>query len=342
MNLLAIFLTGLTAGGLSCLAVQGGLLASVLINQKKQSTPTSQLLPTMAFLVAKLFSHTILGFLLGGLGGVIALSLGLRLTFQVLTALFMLATAFNLLKLHPIFRYVAIKPPKFLQRLVRKSSHSQAVFAPAFLGLLTIFVPCGVTQAMEVLAISIANPLQSALIMFSFVLGTFPTFMLIGVLTSKFSHLWQQIFNKVAALVLILMSLYSLNGVLLVLNSPLSLSRLLAPVLSSVSPANDNRIEWADGPSVNQDQSVQKVVINISNRGYTPNLVKVKKGLPVELTLVSKDTYSCALAFVFREFGINTMLKSNDTQTFKFTPEKKGEFVFTCSMGMYSGTLKVE
>jgi len=32
MNLFAIFLTGLTTGGLSCLAMQGGLLASVIAN----------------------------------------------------------------------------------------------------------------------------------------------------------------------------------------------------------------------------------------------------------------------------------------------------------------------
>lgn len=30
MNLFPVFLTGLTVGGLTCLAVQGGLLASVI------------------------------------------------------------------------------------------------------------------------------------------------------------------------------------------------------------------------------------------------------------------------------------------------------------------------
>ena len=36
MNLWIIFLTGLTTGGLACLAVQGGLLTSVIANQKEQ------------------------------------------------------------------------------------------------------------------------------------------------------------------------------------------------------------------------------------------------------------------------------------------------------------------
>ena len=36
MNLWLIFLTGLTTGGLSCLAVQGGFLASIIANQKEK------------------------------------------------------------------------------------------------------------------------------------------------------------------------------------------------------------------------------------------------------------------------------------------------------------------
>ena len=36
MNLWIIFLTGLTTGGLACLAVQGGLLTSIIANQKDQ------------------------------------------------------------------------------------------------------------------------------------------------------------------------------------------------------------------------------------------------------------------------------------------------------------------
>jgi len=36
MNLFLIFITGLTTGGIACAAMQGGLLASVIANQKDQ------------------------------------------------------------------------------------------------------------------------------------------------------------------------------------------------------------------------------------------------------------------------------------------------------------------
>lgn len=368
MNLFIIFLTGLTTGGLSCLAMQGGLLAGVIANQKEQELTELQddkqarkakqkekylkslaknnfslksfdqldWMPVMMFLSTKLVAHTLLGFLLGILGSTITLSLGVRLSFQVFTAIFMLATAMNLLDVHPIFRHLAFQPPKFLQKMVRNTSKSRALFAPAVLGLMTIFVPCGVTQAMEVLAINSASPVQGALILFSFVLGTTPLFAILGVATAKLSEGWYQRFTKVAAWVLIGMFVYSINATLLVIDSPVTFNKMLSPITHFFS---DDRFEQTAAVGVNN--GVQQVTLEVLNQGYSPNYFKVKQGIPVQLTLQSNDVYSCALSFVFKEFGISTFLKSTDSETFTFTPTKTGRYIFTCSMGMYSGTMEV-
>lgn len=369
MNLWVIFLTGLTTGGLACLAVQGGLLTSVIANQKDEEIDTLKSdkenakakkkekylaklqnqskfgvfdeldwMPVGMFLVSKLIAHILLGFLLGFLGERLSLSLGVRLGFQFFTALFMFATAMNLLNVHPIFRFVLIQPPKFLQRYVRNSSKSRALFAPAFLGFLTIFIPCGVTQAMEVLAINTASPVQGALIMGAFVLGTSPLFALIGVATAKLTEGWHTVFTKVASYLLIAMSIYSINGVLLVLNSPVTLQSITRPVTYFFS---DERFEKANTVIVPTNDGVQKVTIEALNSGYAPTYFAVKQGVPVQLTVTSNETYSCAAAFVFKEFGISTFLKSTDSQTFTFTPNKKGKFTYSCSMGMYTGVMEV-
>lgn len=370
MDLLVIFLTGLTTGGLSCLAMQGGLLASVVANQKEQerdeivdgevrekakkkekylkslqknnfslqSFDQLDWLPVLMFLLVKLIAHTILGFLLGWLGSAITLSLGMRLAFQVFTAVFMFATAMNLLDIHPIFRHLAFQPPKFLQRLIRGTSKSQALFAPAVLGFMTIFIPCGVTQAMEVLAINSGNPFVGATIMFTFILGTSPLFAILGVATAKLSEGWYQKFTKFAAAVLIGMAVYSVNGVLLVIDSPLTLNKIVQPITYFFST---DRFDQAAGSSVGVKNGIQQIKIDVLSRGYQPNYIKVKSGVPVEMTLQSNNTYSCALAFVFREFGISTYLKSTDTQSFTFTPTRKGKFTFSCSMGMYTGIMEV-
>ena len=63
------FLTGLTAGGLSCLAVQGGLLASTLAQDiEKQVSRKHHAQAIAAFLTTKVAAYTVLGALLGWLG----------------------------------------------------------------------------------------------------------------------------------------------------------------------------------------------------------------------------------------------------------------------------------
>ena len=340
MNLLAIFLTGLTTGGLSCLAMQGGLLASVIANQKDENseaeTKTENWLPVAMFLIAKLISHTLLGFFLGWLGSRVELSLSARLFFQGVAALFMLATAGNLLNVHPIFRYVVFQPPKFLQRLVRGTSKGKAAFTPAVLGFLTIFVPCGVTQAMEVLAITSGSALVGAAIMFTFVLGTSPLFAVLGAATVKLSDKFKDRFMKVAAATLIFLGVSSLNGILVVLDSPLTIQKITQPITYFFS---DER--YANLQQIKNVQGVQQVVIEAQNNGYSPRYIKVKAGVPVELTVQTNDTYTCASWFSLKAFNIKMQLGPKDSQTVTFTPAEKGRYQFSCAMGMYTGTLEV-
>lgn len=350
MNLFAIFLTGLTSGGVSCAAVQGGLLASIIANQKKQELDQNpqageqkigkldrlDWMPVGMFLLTKLISHTILGFFLGSLGAVLTISLSVQLALQVFTALFMLATAMNFLDVHPIFRHLAFQPPSFLRRMLKKQSQHSNLFAPAVLGLLSIFIPCGVTQSMEILAVSSGSPIQGALIMASFVLGTVPIFALLGIATAKLTEVWQDLFNKIAAAILIALAVYSFNGVLLVVDSPITINKIawfFSDERFAQTKQEKQTAKVVDG--------VQKVNITIHNSGYLPKQFKVKQGIPVELTLESGDVYSCAQAFVFREFDISTVVRANSEQTFTFTPQEKGKFTFSCSMGMYSGVMEV-
>jgi hypothetical protein len=122
-NLVAIFLTGLFVGGLSCLAVQGGLLAATIAQREEEkltdkSKKSGNALPILSFLIAKLIAYTILGFLLGSLGSVFQLSLTAKIVMQLAVVVFMVGTALNLLNVHPIFRYFALQPPKFVTSFV--------------------------------------------------------------------------------------------------------------------------------------------------------------------------------------------------------------------------------
>jgi sulfite exporter TauE/SafE len=349
MSLWLIFLTGLTTGGISCVALQAGLLISAIsgyksspqkpihdLNFKPIISISHDWLPVALFLISKLIAYMILGALLGAFGSVLSLNLTTRVILQSLTAFYMLATAMNLLNVHPIFRYVVLTPPKFIQHRIRQTSKNQNLFSPIILGAFTILIPCGITQAMEVIAVSSGNPVIGALTMGSFVLGTIPMFTLIGIATAKFSGLWQTRFLRFAAVLLIFMSLYSLNGALTVMDAPVSFNKLLQTYQAM------QRFESSDSTlGTTSITGLQQITINVSSSGYEPRYLKVNHNQPVELTVHSQGVYSCASSFTLKAFNIFTQLKPTDSQIFTFTPSKPGRYTYSCSMGMYSGTLEV-
>lgn len=346
MDLWLVFLTGLTVGGVSCMAVQGGLLASTIAAREEEDIESGSkrkhtAWPVLAFLVTKLAAYILLGFILGAFGGALQISDDIRLWMQLVAGLYMVAVALNLLNVHPIFRYVIIQPPRFLTRMVRNRSKSRDLFAPAFLGAMTIFIPCGTTIAMEALAISSGSPLAGAAIMGAFVLGTSPLFFVLGYATMALGDAFRARFLKLAAILVIYLGLASLNGALVSAGSPVTLQ-----TIGDAIPIQVNFGE-ADETSNNQIlnaqvvDSVQVVDITALPGGYNPRYIKVKNGVPVRLNLTAKGGLSCSSAFTIPSLGIRKRLALGVTQSVDFTPSKPGKIVYTCSMGMYSGVIEV-
>ena len=76
--------------------------------------------------------------------------------------------------------------------------------------------------------------------------------------------------------------------------------------------------------------------------GYEPDVIVVRKGQPVRLDFYRDETSSCSDTVVFSDFGIARPLPAFKTTPVEFTPEKAGEFTFTCGMNMLRGKLIVE
>lgn len=339
MNLWIVFLTGLTVGGLTCLAVQGGLLASVITEREKENPKGASkhaLYATAVFLIAKFVAYTILGFILGAFGGAINIGGKLQIFMQLAAGIYMVAVALNLLNVHPIFRYVIIQPPCFLVKLVRNQSKSKDIFAPGLLGAMTVFIPCGTTIAMEALAISSANAIAGASIMAAFILGTMPLFLGIGFITSLLGEAFKSKFFKLAAVAVIYLGVTSMNGSLIALGSPVTLQSAAEnfPIQIDLNGGNSEQAS-SDLPTT------QDAVINITNSGYEPNYIRVKKGQPVNLTLKNDGAYSCASAFRIPSLGISKNIRPNETQIIAFTPQEIGKIPFSCSMGMHRGVIEV-
>jgi len=86
---------------------------------------------------------------------------------------------------------------------------------------------------------------------------------------------------------------------------------------------------------------VQEVKITVKG-GYSPDVVVVKQGVPVRLDFYRDETASCSEQVVFGDFGIARDLPAFKTTSIEFTPDKAGEFTWTCGMNMLRGKLVVE
>jgi plastocyanin domain-containing protein len=86
---------------------------------------------------------------------------------------------------------------------------------------------------------------------------------------------------------------------------------------------------------------VQEVKITVKG-GYSPDVVVVKQGRPVRLDFYRDETASCSEQVVFGDFGIARDLPAFKTTPVEFTPQKSGEFTWTCGMNMLRGRLVVE
>ncbi len=335
------FLTGLTTGGLSCLAVQGGLLASAVSTRRGEANEEvegNRVVTWHAigmFLVAKLIAYTILGFLLGWAGSLLVLTPKLLGTVQIAAGLFMLATAARIANLHPVFRYVAIEPPRWAYRFMREASRTSSGFAPAALGFTTVLLPCGVTQATMAIAVASANPLMGAAIMSAFVLGTSPVFFALG--AAVLELLKRKLFSYVAAAVIVVFAILSINGGLGLTGSFYTFQNMYRAAMMS-----PEQLAWLDGQvaGVSVD-GVQEVTIDVLKFGYAPSARTVVTGSPVRLTLRTENIQGCTRVFTIPEHRIVQTLPETGTTVVEFTPTKTGKLALSCGMGMFTDYLNV-
>ncbi|MDP9373312.1 MAG: sulfite exporter TauE/SafE family protein [Chloroflexota bacterium] len=341
-NLSLVFLTGLLTGGLTCLAVQGGLLATaVAARGRGQEAGTASLAgqaaPLALFLGAKLVAYTILGGLLGLFGSAIGLTPVARGWLQIAVGLFMLGVAGQLLDLHPLFRHFSLQPPKWLQRRIRRQTRRDGLLAPAALGALTVLIPCGTTQAMMVAAVGTGSPTRGALTMFAFVLGTTPLFFALGFLATRLGAALRGAFARVAAVVVLALAGFSIWAGLALVEAPISGGDGARADTGPVAPAAVSAPGAANQPA----STVQEVAIRAEPRAYVPNRVRFKAGQPARLKVVTGEQRGCTSVFTIPSLGVEQALRRNSEATFDIPTDRPGRIKFTCGMGMYSGTIEV-
>jgi uncharacterized protein len=343
MNAGIALLTGLTAGGLGCLAVQGGLLASSLAFQldldlhgapsairPRPSAPGFRIArPILLFLLAKLVAYSALGFLLGACGSLLQITPRARAGLMILIGLFMLGNGLRLLNVHPIFRRLVIEPPAAITGFIRRTSKKGALLVtPLFLGSLTVLLPCGVSQAMMAAALATGDPLRGAVLLFAFTLGTMPLFFFVTYSAARLGATLETQFRRIVALILIALGAVScvfglnLAGVPVVLPRPVR-QLVMGPDVDSAAITSTNGYK-----------------VLVSAEGYRPAVLHLPAGRPVTIIWITRDVTCCAQTVVIPGLAYEAVLPSTGETPLAIPAQKLNAVLdYSCSMGRRIGHL---
>jgi len=175
-------------GGLHCAGMCGGFVGALQINRPKD-VPAARL--AAGYHVGRITSYTLAGALVGTLGGALYAAdvLPVQIVLLVVGSLMLLAIGASLFgraawlkRLEPLGLGLWRLIGPLARRVYPPRSGGQALLA----GLAWGWIPCGMVYAALPLALVAGGPLQGAVVMLAFGLGTLPNLLAVDVAVTKF------------------------------------------------------------------------------------------------------------------------------------------------------------
>lgn len=330
-SLPVVLLVGLTAGVSTCMALVGGLVLGVASRFSQENPAASakeKFIPHLYFNTGRIVSFFVFGGIIGFIGSFFQLSPSFMGILIILVGISMIYLGLQLTNIFPRLTGSSITLPKWISKSLGISVHQTSEYShkgAVTLGALTFFVPCGFTQAIQLYAMTTGSFVTGALTMAVFAIGTTPGLLSLGGLTSFIKGKSSGLFFKIIGLIVIAMALFNISNGL---------------TLAGVKKSAPTNAVQAQDPNVKTENGIQVMRMEQNAQGYSPNAFTVKKGVPVKWIVKSVYPYSCASSLVVQKLNIRTTLTEKE-QVFDFTPNESGEIPFSCSMGMYSGTIVV-
>jgi heme/copper-type cytochrome/quinol oxidase subunit 2 len=89
-------------------------------------------------------------------------------------------------------------------------------------------------------------------------------------------------------------------------------------------------------------EGYQEINLKIENSLYSPNVIIVKKGIPLKINVQSTETAGCGAEIVFPDFKLRKIIPAGSNGVIELMPDKVGTFKFHCSMDMAKGKIIVQ
>lgn len=343
MTFAAALVLGLVVGTSSCLAVAGGLLLSSAGKFRERygnASPLQRMKPVIMFVAGRVLSYGILGGLIGLLGKAFTFSPTVTGGLTLLAAAYMIVMGLEMLHIYPRWlKGLMPRMPKAIGRRIVDAEGKEHGSAPMLLGGATFFLPCGFTQSLQLYALTTGSFVASGLILAGFALGTAPALLALGWASSSLKGKTGKLFFQFAGAFVIVLGLFNIQNGLTIAGYPLSLPSFSFP--SSAASASGSDVAVAD-PNVQLENGTQVIRMKITGLDpyYEPSdIYTVKAGVPVRWEIDGVGT-GCRTIFQVPKLGISEDV-TNPPTTINFTADKPGQYAFSCSMGMFRGTLNV-
>ena len=299
-----LFITGILTS-IHCISMCGAINLIAIYSDK------NNIKKPFFYNLGRLVSYTLLGGLVGLLGGVLELNSTFKGIIIIIASCFMFIMALKMLGIID-FHFKCFGSKKKM-----KTNNAFLI------GIINGLMPCGPLQAMQVYALSTGSFFKGAFSMFLFCLGTIPLMLFIGILFNILKGKWKIIFNKIASVLILILSLVMFNRGLLYLN---------------IDMFKNNNYEGFTTSKL--EDNVQIVEFNLSYNHYQDILLE--KDIPVKIIIHADKKYltSCNNKIMMPDFNIEKNLVEGDN-IIEFTPNKTGLFTYTCWMNMIKNNIKV-
>jgi len=317
MGYAAVFVIGLLTS-IHCIGMCGGISLSQCVGAGGENN-MERIRPSFMYNLGRIASYTVIGGIVGALGSLISFTGVMRGAVALFAGVFMIIMGLNMLDLFPWLRRFSLRLPKSIVGNRKGKSNS-----PLYIGILNGLMPCGPLQAMQLYALSTGSPVQGAISMFLFALGTSPLLFGFGAISSLLSKKFTAKMMMVSAVLVIVLGLGMLN-------TGISMSGFLG-IGTVASNINDFEPVIEDG--------YQIVKIEVYRRYYPP--ITVKKDIPVRFNLHAEadNITGCNNAIIIPKYDIHMPIDPGDNIV-EFTPTETGTIPYSCWMNMIKSSITI-